>query len=76
MFLIVLTLLDSVMGVYSTATQRLLAVLLLVAPTVSGAVFGFLSLVRKEGRTLSAGIGMFLNAIFALFNLMIVFIAG
>ncbi len=74
--LVVLTLFESALVGVSLATERLMTLLGLVLPAAIGIVLGIISLVRREGRTGLAIIGVFLNSLFALFHLMIVFFAG
>ena len=66
---------SSLVGI-SFAIQRLLSLLLLVLPTGIGVILGILSLARKEGLAGLAITSIILNAIFALFFLMIILFAG
>lgn len=74
--LVALTVFESALSGMSLNAQRVLTLLGLVLPTVIGFVLGVISLVRKEGRTWLAIVGTVLNALFALFHLMIVLFAG
>jgi hypothetical protein len=74
--LVALTVFESALSRMSLDAQRVLSLLGLVLPAVIGFVLGVMSLVRKEGRTWLAIIGIVLNALFALFHLMIVLFAG
>jgi len=70
------TLFESALTGMSTGAERLLTVLLLVLPAGTGAMLAAMSLVRWEGRTWLAVTLMVLNALFALFHLLIVLFAG
>ena len=48
--LVLTTMAESALGVMSLGTQRILTLLGLVLPAISGAIFGLMSLARKEGR--------------------------
>ena len=76
LLLIMLTLFEAALLGISAAAERLITFLLLVLPAGSGALLGVLSLRRKEGRTWLAVTGILLNALFALFHLMILLYAG
>jgi uncharacterized transporter YbjL len=71
-----LTLFESLLVGTSTIAERAVTFVLLVMPATIGAGLGFLSLLRKEGQAWLAILSTLLNAIFALFNLMIIFFAG
>jgi hypothetical protein len=73
---ILLTVFESALVGMSTGSERILIFLLLVLPAGIGAIFGFLSLLRKEGRAGLATAGMALNALFALFHIAILSFAG
>ena len=75
-FLIALTVFESVLAGVSLAVERAITFFLLVLPASIGTVFGVLSLIRREGRTWVAIIGAVLNILFALFHLAIVLFAG
>jgi len=74
--LVALTVFESALVGMSLNAQRVLTLLGLVLPAVIGFVLGVISLVRKEGRTWLAIVSIVLNALFALFQLMIVLFAG
>jgi hypothetical protein len=74
--LIALTAFESALVGVSQGTQRIITFLASVLPAVIGVVFGIMSLTRKEGRTALAIAGVILNAVFALFHLGIVLLAG
>lgn len=74
--LLLLTLFESALVGISPAGERLVTLLGLVLPAGIGTTIGMMSLVRKEGRAALAITGIVLNALFALFHLMIIFFAG
>jgi hypothetical protein len=74
--LIVLTLFESALVGMSPGWERILSFLLLVLPAGMGALLGSLSLIRKEGQAGLAITGLGLNALFALFHLVIILFAG
>ena len=74
--LVALTLFESALVGMSLGAERLITLLLLVLPATMGSVLGVMSLVRREGRAWLAVTGVVLNALFALFHLMIVLFAG
>ena len=59
--LVVLTLAESAMVGMSLGMERLITIVTLVLVPAVGAVFGLMSLVRKEGRALMAITAMLLN---------------
>ena len=75
-FWLALTLFESALAGTSFAVQRAIIFLLLVFPAGTGAVFGLMSLLRKEGRALQAVISTVLNSLFALFHILIILFAG
>lgn len=76
LLLIGLTVFESALVNMSPALERVITFLALVLPAGVGAVFGWLSLTRREGKTWLAITGLILNAVFALFHLAIVLFAG
>lgn len=74
--LLVLTVFESTLAGLSLNTERVVTFLLLVLPASLGAVLGALSLRRRERQSWLALSGMLLNAIFALFHLVIILFAG
>jgi len=70
------TLFESALAGMSTGMERFLTFLLLVLPAGTGSVLGAMSLVRREGRAWLAATLVVLNALFALFHLMILLFAG
>ncbi len=71
-----LTVFESALVGMSPDAERILILLFLVVPPGAGAVFGVMSLMRKEGGTWLAVAGILLNGLFALFHTMIVLFAG
>ena len=76
LFLILLTVFETSLAGLSLAAERIISLLLLVAPAVIGAVFGVLSIVRKESRPWIGILGTLLNGLFALFHLFLLSFAG
>jgi hypothetical protein len=75
-FLVGWTLSESAFAGMSTLAERIVTFSMLVLPAGIGAILGVMSLIYREGRTGLAVTGILLNALFALFHLMIVLIAG
>ena len=71
-----LTLFESALAGTSLATERVITFLLLVLPAGIGTVLGIMSLLRKEGRAWLAITAIILNALFALFHVLIILFAG
>jgi hypothetical protein len=76
LFWLLLTLFESRLLGVSTQVERLVTFLLLVVPAAIGVLAAVLSLRRKEARAGMAGVGIFLNALFGLFQLMVILFAG
>lgn len=76
LLLLALTQFEAALTNLSTNLERLITLLLLVAPAVIGAALGAMSLARKEGRASRAMAGILLNGLFALFHLFVTFFAG
>jgi len=74
--LVARTLFESALAGMPPGAERLVTFLLLVLPAAIGTVLGVMSLVRKEGRAWLAVTGMALNALFALFHIIILLFAG
>ena len=70
------TLFASKIGAWSFGVQRWIIFLGIILPAGAGVVFGVLSLVRREGQTWVAILGIVLNTLFALFHLLIILFAG
>ena len=75
-FLVLLTLFESLLAGLSSSMERLVSFLLLVAPGMLGVSVGVLGVVRKESKTWLAYLGILLNALFALFHLLVLSFAG
>ena len=75
-FLVLLTLFESLLSGISLTAERVISALLLVLPGVIGIVYGILSLRRKEPRVWVAILGVILNALFVLFQTAVLFFAG
>lgn len=75
-FLIALTLFEPALAGVSLGVERLITFMVLVLPSGAGAVFGVMSLFRKEGRALIAVLAILLNILFALFHLTVLLFAG
>jgi hypothetical protein len=76
LLLILLTVFEAALNAIPLAVERRITFLLLVLPAAVGAGLAALSLVRNEGPAWLAIAGLVLNALFALFHLMIVLLAG
>jgi hypothetical protein len=76
LFLILLTLFESSLVGLSLTVERIISLFLLVLPAMIGIVFGVLSFVRKEARLWIGILGILLNALFALFHLLVLSFAG
>jgi len=71
-----ITLFDSLFSDLSPTLERIILFLLLVLPSVVGAIFGVMSLIRKEPGPWFGILGSFLNGLFALFHLFLLSFAG
>ncbi|HET6597632.1 MAG TPA: hypothetical protein VFG81_18550 [Anaerolineales bacterium] len=60
----------------TAVAERIVAFVMLVVPAGLGAVFGVMSLIRKEGQKGLAIAGVLLNTLFAGFHLLVVLFAG
>ena len=76
LFLILITLFESSLSGMSLTTEKILSVLLLVAPAVMGMVLGVLGIIRGEAGRWMAISGLLLNALFALFQIFVISFAG
>ena len=76
LFLILITLFESSLSGMSLTTEKILSALLLVVPAVMGIVLGVLSINRKETGKWMAISGILLNALFALFQILVISFAG
>ena len=76
LFLIAWTVFESAFASMSVVAERIVTFSLLVLPAGIGAVLGGMSLLHREGRAWLGIAGIVLNALFAVFHLMIVLFAG
>lgn len=76
LFLVLLTLFESSLLGLSVTAERILSVLLLVVPALIGVVLGFLGIRGREDRLWMSVLGIILNALFALFHLLVISFAG
>jgi len=76
LFLVLLTLFESLLSGLSLTAERVISALLLVLPGLFGIVLGVLSMLRKEPRVWVAILGVILNALFVLFQTAVLFFAG
>ena len=67
---------ESALTGMSPGVERLITFFMLVLPALVGTVLGILSLRRREGRAGLAVSGIVLNALFAIFHLVLVLFAG
>jgi len=76
MFLILLTFFEVALLGMSPEAERVISLSGLFLPAAMGAVFGVMSLLRRERRVWLAVTGVVLNTLFALFHLMVILFAG
>ena len=76
LFLVLLTLFESLLSGMSLAAEKTLSALLLVLPAVIGIVLGALGLLRNEASRWMAVLGILLNGLFALFHIFVISFAG
>ena len=76
LFLVLLTLFESLLSGTSLTAEKAISALLLVLPGVIGVAFGILSIIRKESRLWMAILGILLNVLFALFHIFVISFAG
>jgi hypothetical protein len=76
LFLILITLFESSLSGMSLTAEKALSALLLVLPGVIGIVLGVLSIIHKEASHWMAILGILLNALFALFQILVISFAG
>ena len=76
LFLVLLTLFESLLSGTSLTAEKAISALLLVLPGVIGVAFGILSIIRKESRLWMAILGILLNGLFALFHIFVLSFAG
>lgn len=76
LFLLLLTLFETWLIGLPEAAERLLSAMLLILPGILGVVLGALSLRRNEQKSVMAVAGIILNALFALFHMFVLMLAG
>jgi hypothetical protein len=76
LFLVLLTLFESLLTGLSNSLERLVSFVLLVLPGIIGITLGVLAVVRKESKRWIAVLGILLNTLFALFHLLVISFAG
>jgi hypothetical protein len=76
LLLVMLTRFESGLVGMPASSERVTTFFLLVLPAAVGAALGVTSLRRGESERWQAVVGTVLNSLFALFHLLIVFIAG
>ena len=76
LFLILITLFESSLSGMSLTAEKTLSALLLVLPGVIGIILGVMGLLRKESGRWMAVLGILLNALFALFQILVISFAG
>ena len=76
LFLMLLTLFESLLSGISLTAEKALSALLLVLPGLIGISFGVLSIARKESKRWMAILGILLNGLFALFHILVISFAG
>lgn len=74
--LILLTGFESALLGMPVLAERSLSAVLLILPATVGVVFGILSLRRNEMKTGMAIVGVALNALFAIFHILVLTFAG
>jgi len=75
-FWLLLTLFESALVGMSLRGERLIAFLLLVVPASIGILLGIMSLARREKSAWLSITGIILNALFGIFQLMVILFAG
>ena len=75
-FLLVLTILESLLSGLSLTTERIITAILLILPGLVGIIFGAMSLRRKELPRWVAILGILLNGGFVLFHVFLLAFAG
>ena len=75
-FLFLLTMFESLFSGVPLIVERIISALLLIVPGIAGVIFGAISLQRKEAPRWVAVVAMLLNALFALFHIVVLSFAG
>jgi|GEM_PF-1046608 len=76
LILVLLTVFESLLSGLSLTAERVISALLLVLPAVIGLAFGIRSIGRKEPKPWLGFLGILLNALFALFFILLLSFAG
>ena len=76
LFLVLLTVFESMLSGVSTATERGISLAFLVLPGVIGVVYGILAVRHKESKIWVAYLSILLNGLFALFHIFVISFAG
>ena len=76
LFLILLTLIESLLLNLTITGERILSFLLLVLPAVIGIVLGVMGIRAREDKSWISVLGIVLNALFAIFHLFVLSFAG
>jgi len=76
LFLVLLTIFESLLFEMSLTAEKAISALFLVLPGVVGVAFGILSIIRKESRLWMAILGILLNGFFAWFHIFVLSFAG
>jgi len=76
LFLILITVFEYLLSGFSNTAERILSLVLLVGPGFVGVVIGVLGVLRKEPRLWMAYLGILLNGLYALFQLLVISFAG
>ena len=75
-FLVLITLFESVLLNLSVSVERIISALLLILPGLMGIVYGVFGVVRKETKVWVAYLGIVLNGLFVLFHAFVLSFAG
>jgi hypothetical protein len=76
LFLVLLTVFEASLSGLSLTLERVISALLLVLPGIIGAIFGISGILRKEPKPWIAILGVVLNALFAMFFILLLSFAG
>lgn len=75
-FLLLLTLFESLLSSLSLTAERIISILLLIVPGLIGVILGGISLRREELPRWVAILGILLNGLFMLFHIFVLSFAG
>jgi hypothetical protein len=76
LFLVLLTVFESMLSGMPATTERGISLAFLVLPGVIGIVYGMLAIRHKEPKIWIAYLGILLNGLFALFHIFVISFAG